>query len=48
MARALKRWLRGVAPILLLIAPLSAHHTIAAKFDSAKQLTLRGSVAAID
>jgi hypothetical protein len=48
MARALQRWLGGGAAILLGVAPLAAHHAIAAKFDSTKQLTLRGPVAAID
>ena len=42
------RWLAGCGAILLGLAPLAAHHTVAAKFDSAKKVTLRGSVTAID
>jgi Family of unknown function (DUF6152) len=34
--------------MLLAVAPLAAHHAIAAKFDSTKRLTLRGAVTAID
>jgi len=30
------------------LAPLAAHHVIAAKFDSAKKVTLRGPITAID
>ena len=49
MARAFPRWLGGCAAMLLLgVAPLAAHHAIAAKFDSTKPLTLRGTVTAID
>src|SRR5262245_13498007 len=33
---------------LLGFVPLAAHHVIAAKFDSAKKVTLRGSVTSID
>ncbi|HKB10859.1 MAG TPA: DUF6152 family protein [Vicinamibacterales bacterium] len=33
---------------LLALAPLSAHHNIAAKFDSEKTLTLRGPITEID
>jgi len=42
------RWLCRCAVILIGAAPLAAHHVIAAKFDPAKQLTLRGSITAID
>src|SRR6266496_3317565 len=31
-----------------LLAPLAAHHVISAKFDSAKQVTLRGPISAVD
>src|SRR5439155_17941853 len=31
-----------------LLTPLAAHHVISAKFDSAKQVTLRGPIAAVD
>jgi len=34
--------------IALALAPLAAHHVVAAKFDSAKKVTLRGPVTAID
>src|SRR6266496_576935 len=30
------------------LAPLAAHHVISAKFDSAKQVTLRGPISAVD
>jgi hypothetical protein len=30
------------------VAPRTAHHVIAAKFDSAKTLTLRGPITAVD
>ena len=42
------RWLCGSALVGLGIAPLAAHHVISAKFDSAKPLTLRGPITAID
>jgi hypothetical protein len=45
--RALK-WVGGCVLAGLGLAPLSAHHVIAAKFDSAKPLTLRGPITAID
>jgi uncharacterized protein DUF6152 len=48
VARAFQRWLGGCAAILLGIAPLAAHHLVAAKFDNANPLTLRGPVTAID
>jgi hypothetical protein len=44
----LPRWLAASAAILAAMAPLSAHHAIAAKFDSAKKLTLRGAITEID
>ncbi len=47
VTRAL-RWVVRCALAGLWLAPLSAHHVIAAKFDSAKPLTLRGPVTAID
>jgi len=40
--------LAGCAALLLALAPLAAHHAVAAKFDSAKTVTLRGPVTAID
>ena len=46
--RRMKRWLYGCALIVLGVAPLAAHHVIAAKFDTAKKLTLRGPITAID
>lgn len=48
MARPFPRWLGGCAAMLLGVTPMSAHHAIAAKFDSAKQVTLRGPVTAVD
>src|SRR5436853_196054 len=36
------------ALIVLDVAPLAAHHVIAAKFDTAKKLTLRGPITEID
>src|SRR5256885_12413200 len=48
MTRRSWRWLYGCALIGLGVAPLAAHHVIAAKFDSAKNLTLRGPITAID
>jgi len=48
MAGPFTRWLGGCAAILLGVAPLAAHHAIAAKFDSAKPLTLRGAVTGVD
>src|SRR5204862_3589911 len=44
----LLRWLTGCALVGLGLAPLAAHHVISAKFDSAKTLTLRGPITAID
>jgi uncharacterized protein DUF6152 len=46
--RELRRWVAGCGVALLGLAPLGAHHAVEAKFDSAKKVTLRGSVAAID
>jgi len=48
VTRSTSRWLCRCAVILIGVAPLAAHHVIAAKFDPAKQLTLRGSITAID
>jgi hypothetical protein len=42
------RFVAGCGALLLGLAPLTAHHAVSAKFDSAKQVTLRGSVTAID
>ena len=42
------RWLCGCALLGLGLAPLAAHHVISAKFDSAKTLTLRGPITAVD
>ena len=42
------RWLCGCALVGLGLAPLTAHHVISAKFDSAKTLTLRGPITAVD
>ncbi len=38
----------GCVAVLLALAPLGAHHVIAAKFDSAKKVTLRGPVTEVD
>lgn len=40
--------LTAYGAILIGLAPLAAHHVVAAKFDSAKTVTLRGPVTAID
>ena len=57
MARAFRRWggsavvrtiLAAYGAILLGLEPVAAHHEVAAKFDSAKTVTLRGPVTAID
>ena len=48
MTRQLPGWLAGCGAVLLGLAPLAAHHVVAAKFDSDKKVTLRGPVAAID
>src|SRR5215470_4642902 len=37
-----------VALLLTAAAPLTAHHAIAAKFDAAKPVTLRGTVTSVD
>jgi len=46
--RNVLRCLSGCALVGLGLAPLAAHHVIAAKFDSSKTLTLRGPITAID
>jgi hypothetical protein len=38
----------GVAVVMLALVPLRAHHVIAAKFDNAKKVTLRGAVTEVD
>lgn len=57
MARDFRRWsgstvlrtiLAAYGAILLGLAPVAAHHEVAAKFDGAKTVTLRGPVTAID
>jgi hypothetical protein len=48
VTRSTSRWLCRCAAILIGVAPLAAHHVIAAKFDPAKPLTLRGAITAID
>ena len=48
MARDVPWWLARCGAILLLWAPLAAHHVVSAKFDSAKKVSLRGPVTAID
>jgi hypothetical protein len=48
VVREVGRWLAVCGGIVLGLAPLAAHHAVAAKFDSAKKVTLRGSVTAID
>lgn len=40
--------LLGCAAFVIGLAPASAHHVIASKFDSAKNVTLRGPVTSID
>ena len=42
------RWLACAGAIAIALAPLRAHHVIAAKFDPAKTVTLRGPVTEID
>ena len=42
------RWLARAGAIALALAPLQAHHVIAAKFDPSKTVTLRGPVTEID
>src|SRR5437762_4966524 len=42
------KWLSGCVLVGLGLAPLAAHHVISAKFDSAKTLTLRGPITAVD
>ena len=46
--RGALRCIGGCALIALGLAPLAAHHVISAKFDTAKTLTLRGPITAID
>jgi uncharacterized protein DUF6152 len=41
-------WVVSCGAIVLALAPLRAHHVIAAKFDSAKKVTLRGAVTEVD
>jgi len=48
VARKVPWWLARCGAILLLWAPLAAHHVVSAKFDSAKRVSLRGPVTAID
>jgi len=48
VAREISWWLARCGVILLLWAPLAAHHVVSAKFDSAKKMSLRGPVTAID
>src|SRR5262245_29826575 len=46
--RAFPRWIARCGAMLLAWAPVTAHHVVAAKFDTAKKVTLRGAVTAID
>ena len=48
MTRTICRWFVCGAALIFMLAPLRAHHVIAAKFDSAKTVTLRGAVTAVD
>jgi hypothetical protein len=48
VAREVSWWLARCGVILLLWAPLAAHHVVSAKFDSARKVSLRGPVTAID
>ncbi len=48
MTRTVLKYLFGCALAALLVAPIAAHHVIAAKFDPAKKLTLKGPITAID
>src|SRR4029079_925665 len=48
VARLTSRWLCRCAVILVGVTPLTAQHVIAAEFDPAKPLTLRGAITAID
>jgi len=48
VTRGVLPWLAASAAILSGLTPLAAHHAVAAKFDSAKKVTLRGPVTSID
>jgi len=48
MRKALFGLFGACVAVLLFVAPISAHHEPAAKFDPAKPVTLRGSVSKID
>ena len=48
MSRIFARWPAIVVGILVLVAPLLAHHVVAAKFDPAKRRTLNGIVTKVD
>ncbi len=48
MSRIFARWPAVVVGILVLVAPLLAHHVVAAKFDPAKRRTLNGIVTKVD
>ena len=44
MSRTVLNWLAGGMALLLIAAPLQAHHNIAGKFDPSKTKTLKGIV----
>ena len=48
MLRIFARWPAIVAGLLVLVAPLLAHHPVAAKFDLTKRRTLNGIVTRVD
>src|SRR5262245_39977309 len=40
--------LTAIIAVFLVIAPVSAHHAIAAKFDTTKSVTVRGIITGVD
>jgi hypothetical protein len=48
MSRILFGWLAGGLGLLLMAAPIAAHHNITGKFDPARTRTLRGAVTKLD
>jgi hypothetical protein len=48
MSRTVLNWLAGGLALLLVAAPLQAHHNIAGKFDPSKTRTLKGIVTKLD
>src|SRR5678815_626918 len=48
MSRTVLNWLAGGLALLVIAAPLHAHHNIAGKFDPGKTRTLKGVVTKLD